>query len=256
MLRFIPSTSKRLPCLLRPLVHKPRPNISIVARPPRTRFSMLPRQVRQYSSESGHSKNEPASERPRSCSDSSLSVMTYIVSYALATLGMMYYFSLPKTIPEMQPTDLDVYDQPATPQRTRQELARQECLNEYRSPLFNDVRKRCEHLCTQNLVPCALVQELHAIYAREIGSTTKSLMNIQSGQHEPRSTREELRWLEQLDKERSSMFWKLQSRCQNLCSDSSSPCPIWQEVYKIRKRELDAQAKEGRFHNFLRTLVG
>ncbi|KAK0514115.1 hypothetical protein JMJ35_003837 [Cladonia borealis] len=157
MLRFIPSTSRGVPCLFRHLVHKPRPNISIVARPSRIRFSMLPRQVRQYSSESGHSKNEPAFMT---------TIFSYTVGTILATLGMSYYLSLPKTIPEMQPTDLDVYDQPATPQRTRQELARQECLNEYRWSLFNDVRKRCDHLCTQSSVPCALTQELHAIYAR------------------------------------------------------------------------------------------
>ena len=186
--------------------------------------------------------------------------MTTILSYAvgtiIATLGMSYYFSLPKTIPEMQPTDLDVYDQPATPQRTRQELARQECLNEYRWSLFNDVRERCDQLCTQNLVPCALTQELHAIYAREIGTKTKSLMNSKSGQNESRSTREELRWLAQLGEERWSMVWDLKRRCKDLCSESSRPCPIWQEVYKIREREMDAQAKERGMSRFLRTLIG
>ena len=186
--------------------------------------------------------------------------MTTIFSYAvgtiLATLGMSYYLSLPKIIPEMQPTDLDVYDQPATPQRTRQELARQECLNEYRWSLFNDVRKRCDHLCTQNLVPCALTQELHAIYAREIGTTTRSLTNSKSRQNESRSTREELRWLAQLGEERRSMVRDLERRCEDLCSDSSRPCPIWQEVYKIRKREMDAHAKERGMSRFLRTLIG
>ena len=183
-------------------------------------------------------------------------IRSYAVGTIIATLGMSYYFSLPKIIPEMQPTDLDVYDEPATPQRTRQELARQECLNEYRWSLFHDVRERCNHLCTQNLVPCALTQDLYAIYAKEIGTKTKSLMNSKNGQNEPRSTREELRWLAQLGEERWSMVWDLERHCKDLCSDSSRPCPIWQEVYKIRKREMDAQAKERGMSRFLRRLIG
>ena len=66
MLRFIPPTSRGLPCLLRPLIHGPRMDLSIMARPSRTKFPMLRRQVRRYSSEPGYNENDPASERPRS----------------------------------------------------------------------------------------------------------------------------------------------------------------------------------------------
>ena len=181
-------------------------------------------------------------------------------------VGSWYYFSPANTVPEMQSTEPvsvkgaqiaipDEYDQPATPQHTRQELERQECLNRYRFSLFHDVKVRCERFCTQSSVPCALIQEVHAIYAREIGTKTKSLMNSKSGQNETRSTREELKWLAQLGKERRSMFWDLEERCEDLCSDSPRPCPVWQEMYKIHKREMDAQAKEGGITGFLRNLI-
>ena len=146
----------------------------------------------------------------------------------------------------------DDYDQPATLQHTQQELERQKCLDEYRSPLFYDVKDRCEHCCTQSSVPCPLIQEMYVIYAREMGKDKKILIASESGQNETRTTREELQRLAQLDKARRSMFYRLKDRCAELCSDSPRPCPIWQEVYKIHEREMDAQVKEGGESGWLR----
>ena len=226
---------------------------------------MLRRQVRRYSSEPGHNEKDPASERFRSYLESTSVLWSYAFFLCLGT-GAMYYLSLPATTPKMQPTVPwsmetaqtsvpDEYDQPATPQHTRQELERQECLNKYRFHLFHDVQDRCEHFCTRSSVPCPLIQEVHAIYAREIGKDTKSLMNSKSGQNETRTTREELQRLAQLGEERWSIFHGLKRRCEDLCSDSPRPCSIWQEVQRIHKREMDAQEAEGGKSGLLRSML-
>ncbi len=149
----------------------------------------------------------------------------------------------------------DEYDQPATTQLIRQELERQKVLNKYRWHLFCDVQDRCKHFCTQSSVPCPLIQEMHAIHSREIGTDTKSLMDSKSGQNEMRSTREELQRLAQLGKERCSMFYDLERHCKDLCSVSPRPCSIWQEVQRIHEREMDAQEKETGESGWLRTSV-
>ena len=251
MFQLMPSTSRGLPCLLRPLIHRPLTVRSIAARPSKTSFSMLPGQISRYSSGSGHSGNDPPSEP--------LSANAYILSYALGSClgaaGWSYYFSLPDTTPKMQPTTSvpDEYDQSATPEHTRQELKRQKVLNRYRFDLFCDVEDRCKHFCTQGLVPCPLMQEMHAIYAREIGTDTRSLTGNKSGQSETRTTREELKRLARLGEERCSMFEGLERRCKDLCSDSPRPCSIWQEVQRIHEREMDAQEAEGGESGSLRT---
>ena len=185
-------------------------------------------------------------------------------------MGSFYYISLPDktarrqaaevrrqvvevlSMTTAQTSDPDDYDQPATPQRTRQVLERQRCLDDHRFPLFNDIEERCERCCTESLVQCPLIQEVHAIYAREIGKEKKSLMNSQSGQTKKRTTREEVQWLARLGDKRSSMFTRLKWRCKELCSDSPRPCHIWQEVYRIHGREMDAQEKEGGERGMLR----
>ncbi len=158
----------------------------------------------------------------------------------------------PVSIRTAQTSVPDEYDQPATPQHTRQELERQERLNECRYPLFRDVRERCEHSCTQGSVPCPLIQEVHAIYAREIGTKPKFLMTSESGQNGTRTTREELQRLARLGEERSSIFYPLMTRCKDLCLDSPRPCRIWQEVQRIHEREMDAQERECWESNWLR----
>ena len=146
----------------------------------------------------------------------------------------------------------DDYDRPATPQHTREELNRQKMLNRYRFSLFHDVQHRCEHYCTENSIQCPLMQEMHAIYAREFGTSTKTLMNSESGQNQTRTTREELQRLARLGKERFSMFDDLERRCKALCSDNPRSCPIWQEVHRIHEREMDAQEREGGESGLLR----
>ena len=185
----------------------------------------------------------------------SFDLWSYALFLCLGT-GATYYLSLPATTPNNQPTEpvsmetaqtsvADEYDQPATPQHTRQEVERQDCLNHYRYHLFYDVQDRCEHFCTQSSVPCPLMQEMHAIYAKEISTDTKSLMDSNNGQNESRTTREELRRLARLGEERGSIFDGLKRRCKDLCSDSPRPCSIWQEVQRIHEREMDAQEAEG-----------
>lgn len=161
----------------------------------------------------------------------------------------------------MQPTEpvsmktaqTDDYDQPATPQHTRQELERQKNLNMYRIPLFHDVRDRCEHFCTQSSVPCPLMKEMHAVYAREIGKDAKFSRNREGDQYETRTIREELQRLARLGEDRWSIFAGLERRCKDLCLDSPRPCPIWQELQRIHEREMDAQEAEGGDSGLLRT---
>ena len=180
----------------------------------------------------------------------------------------LYFISLPERAARIQAAEIismnaaqisvpEDYDQPATLQHTRQELERQKCLDDYRFPLFHDIRNRCEHCCTEGSVLCPLIQEMHAIYTRKFGTDTeKSTMNSESGQNKKRTTREELQWLERLGEERSTMIYRLQNRCKDLCSDSPRPCHIWQEVYKIHGREMDAQEKEGGERGMLRSILG
>ena len=160
---------------------------------------------------------------------------------------------IPVSMEMVQTSVLDDYDQPATPEHTRQELERQERLNQYRTFLFMDVRERCEYYCRRSLIPCALIQEMHAIHAKEIGTDTKSLMNGTSGQNERRTTREELQRLARLGGERWSIFFELKRRCEDLCSDSPIPCTIWQKLQRIHEREMDAQVAEGGEKGALRT---
>ena len=178
-------------------------------------------------------------------------------------LGWLFYTSLPDRTATRQAAEVrrqvvevlsmttaqtsvpDDYDQPATPQHTRQELERQRCLEDYRFPLFRDIQERCERCCTETSVLCPLIREIHAIHARGIGTDTKFLVSSRSSQDKKRTTREELKWLARLDEERSSMLTRLRRRCDELCSDSPRPCHIWQEVYRIHGREMDAQEKEG-----------
>ena len=175
----------------------------------------------------------------------------------------MYYCTLPVTSPEepsaepvpketAQRSIPDEYDLASTPEHTREETQRQECLNKYRRHLFYDLEDRCKHCCTESSVPCPLIQEMHTIYAREIGTDKKTLTNDQSGQNETRTTREELQRLARLGEERSSMIYRLKNRCEELCSDSPRPCPIWQELHKIHEREMDDQEEEGGDKGMLR----
>ena len=178
-------------------------------------------------------------------------------------MGSFYYISLPDKTARRQAAEVlsmttaqipvpDDYDQPATPQRTRQVLERQRCLDDYRFPLFHDIRERCERCCTESSVLCPLSQEIHAIYAREFGIDKKLAMISRSCQNKNRTIKEELKWLARLSKKRSSMFYHLSNRCEELCSDSPRPCHIWQEVYRIHRREMDVQEKEGGEKGMLR----
>ena len=189
--------------------------------------------------------------------------MSLAVGQILGLVGTWCYFNLPDTSSEVQlkvpvpmatvqTSVLDDYDQPATPEHTRQELERQEYLNKYRAFLFMDVRDRCEHFCKKSSVPCPLIQEMHAIHAKEIGTDRKILMNSTSGQNERRTTREELQRLARLSEERWSIFGDLERRCENLCSDSPRPCSIWQELQRTHEREMDAQDAEGGESGWLR----
>ena len=179
-----------------------------------------------------------------------MAVWTYSLTVLATTSNMQS--TEPVSIKTAQTSVADEYDQPSTPQHTQQELERQKRLNEYRWPLFRDVQERCKHICTQSSVPCPLIQEVHAIYVREIGTNIVPLMNSESGQNETRTTREELQRLARLNKERHSMFRDLERRCEDLCSDSPKPCSIWQEVHRIHEREMDTQENEGGESGWLR----